>query len=122
MGKLQIVMLRSSWLIPCEGAGYFFPLRCLTSKITSIINATINVPKVSISIIASNVVIGVSPPFRLEYNYPPSVEASPKTKKSVPSSRFCVNGIISLFRSMNKLFSYQKGLEILISEPFVNNP
>jgi len=39
-----------------EGAGYLL-LRYLTSKITSVIIATISEPKVSIIIIASNVVM-----------------------------------------------------------------
>ena len=103
-----------------EGAGYFFLLRCLTSKITSVIIATISKPKVSIIIIASNVVMAYHPgcmgeqqtrllrlrpaSFRLEYNYPPPVEASPKTKKSVPPSCLCVTGIIMRYYVPDKLF------------------
>ena len=56
---------------------------------TNVSIATISKPNVSINIIASNVVMHLTS-FRLELYYPPSVEASPESKKSVPPSCVCV--------------------------------
>ena len=58
VGLLSIIGYKDNRLNPwLEGAGYFFLLRCLISEITSVIIATISKPKVSIIIIASNVVM-----------------------------------------------------------------